>query len=225
MKALLDTDEMVFNGPELGCVLCLTGLPGGNNKLHDRSPYGNTGAITGATWTRLPSGLWVLSFDGIDDYVDVGNPASFDIYQLSIEAWVRPPTAIADNWYNLAYHADRLKLRAADSANQIMYFAIKQNSAWKALSWTYTDATVWYHVVGTFDGVTLRLYVNGVERDTLESAGTVDTPTGIFKVGSKAVGPTAGEQRIGLFRYYNQALIASEILSHFSREKHLFGVW
>jgi len=57
-------DALMFSPPELGCVLYLSGLPNSGSKIHDRSPYGNHGAITGATWQRLPSGLWCLSFDG-----------------------------------------------------------------------------------------------------------------------------------------------------------------
>ena len=55
--------------PPIGCVLDLAGLPEVGNKIYDRSPYGNHGAITGATWKRLPSGLWVLDFDGTDDVI------------------------------------------------------------------------------------------------------------------------------------------------------------
>jgi hypothetical protein len=36
---------------------------------YSTSPAGNNGTITGATWSRLPSGLWVLNMDGSDDIV------------------------------------------------------------------------------------------------------------------------------------------------------------
>ena len=74
MKTLLDRDidELIFDPPELGSVLYLTGLPCGGSKIYDRSPYGNHGTITGATWKRLPSGLWYLDLDALDDYVDCG---------------------------------------------------------------------------------------------------------------------------------------------------------
>src|SRR3990167_5721859 len=35
----------------------------------DRSRYQNHGTITGAVWKQLPSGVWVLSLDGIDDTI------------------------------------------------------------------------------------------------------------------------------------------------------------
>ena len=91
MKTLLDRniDGLVSEPPELGCVLYIPGLPGGNTKIYDRSPYGNHGAITGATWVRLPSGLWCLSFDGSDDYVGCGSGSSLDITgALTMEVWI-----------------------------------------------------------------------------------------------------------------------------------------
>jgi len=48
MKALDDREDLVFSPPELGCVHYLPGLPGGGSKIHDRSPCGNIGTITGA---------------------------------------------------------------------------------------------------------------------------------------------------------------------------------
>lgn len=60
-------------------------------KIYDRSPYGNSGKITRATWVRLPSGLWCLSFCGQDDYVDCRNHSSLDITtSITVEAWGRP---------------------------------------------------------------------------------------------------------------------------------------
>ena len=60
MQGLLERDKIVLNPPALGTVLFLSGLPGSGNRIYDRSPYGRLGVITGATWKRLPSGLWYL---------------------------------------------------------------------------------------------------------------------------------------------------------------------
>ena len=79
MKTLLDKEDLIFNPPQLCCVLCLPGLPGAGSKIYDRSPYGNVGTIVGANWVRLPGGLWCLNFDGADDHVDFGTTPSLDI--------------------------------------------------------------------------------------------------------------------------------------------------
>lgn len=53
-----------------GAVLYMPGLPGYGSKIWDRSQGGNHGTIVGATWERLPSGLWTLRYWG-DDYVNI----------------------------------------------------------------------------------------------------------------------------------------------------------
>ena len=73
--------------PPIGCVLDLPGLPGNGSYSYDRSPYGNHGTIIGAVWKRLPSGLWCLDFDGLDDNVNCGNASAFDITG-SFSAWI-----------------------------------------------------------------------------------------------------------------------------------------
>ncbi len=77
--------------PPANCVLHLTGYPPGGATITDFSGQGNHGTITGATWVRLPSGLWVLSFDG-DDYVGCGNAVNLQITNnLGIEVWFKTP--------------------------------------------------------------------------------------------------------------------------------------
>ena len=95
MKTLVDRDILVFEPPEPGCVLYLPGLPGGGGKIYDKSSYGNHGTITGAAWKRLPTGLWCLSFDGSDDYVNCGNSESLSIPDaITIKAWVKSSSLV-----------------------------------------------------------------------------------------------------------------------------------
>jgi len=39
----------------------------------DRSRYQNHATITGATWIQQANGLWVMSLDGVDDYLNLGS--------------------------------------------------------------------------------------------------------------------------------------------------------
>lgn len=67
--------------------------PGSLSSIYDRAPYGNHGTIYGAVWTRLPSGLWVLDFDGSDDYVNCGAGASMaNIFDGggTVISWINP---------------------------------------------------------------------------------------------------------------------------------------
>lgn len=44
---------------------------------------------------------------------------------------------------------------------------------------------VWYHVVGTYDGSYMRVYVNGVEENNQAQTGSIDTTTNSFRIGAE----------------------------------------
>lgn len=85
--------DVSWRKPDSNCKLLLPGADQLNYgaTIQDRSGNGNNGTITGATWTKMPSGLWGLSFDG-DDFVNCGNNASLQITNnLSFLAWIKTP--------------------------------------------------------------------------------------------------------------------------------------
>lgn len=75
----------------------------------------------------------------------------------------------------------------------------------------------WYHVCGTYDGATMRVYVNGVQTATVARSGTITSSTGLFTVGCDATSATAREAyftgRIEEVRLYNRTLTANEIMT------------
>lgn len=117
-----------------------------------------TGSIHGATFVKSGDG-YCLSFDGVDDYVDCGNPPALSPPQaISLEVWVRPDKVPAGGEPGIAgkaYHNYALT-----------YY--QDGKVW----WYIGDSTVhvnapvspgaWHHVVGTYgtDGV-MNLYVDG----------------------------------------------------------------
>ena len=90
--------SLIFDPPDIGCVLRMSGRPQGGPVIFDDSPYGNHGTIVGATPVRLPSGLWVLNYDG-DDYVDCGafTQGRFTSENFSIGLWFYPTRLQTDD--------------------------------------------------------------------------------------------------------------------------------
>ena len=227
MKTLLDTDEIVFNQPELGCALCLTGLPGGNSRLHDISPYGNTGEITGATWVKTPGGLWCLSFDGIDDCVDCGNDESLNITgSIALELWIKTSTG-----------GSKRVLSKMDAAGtkwaydlQVDYFTVSANGTNTCERFVGTSPadSVWHHLVAVFvPSRSLDIYVDGKLCNgslTGSIPASLQSNDAICYLGRR----TGGDYFTGCLALpciYNRALTALEIRNHFNRGKHMFGVW
>ena len=86
----------------------------------------------------------------------------------------------------------------------------------------------WYHIVGTWDGSTNRLYINGVleDSDTVVVSGTPDS--GILKVGGNhAFGGNNGGYAQGktpIARMYSKKLEINEIKRNFNAQRSRFGV-
>lgn len=207
--------------PPIGCGLDLPGLPGGGNKIYDRSPYGNIGTITGATWVRTPGGLWALNFDGTDDYVDCGDilpsaPRVFEFWMKTTEAGSSgilcfegisryPGFSILSGKWIIIYDDGRTRYR---------FFTLTGNDG------------EWHHFIvycpaGIQDS---KLWVDAQEVSIVSTTGTGDVGFWTsFDIGKNAYG--AISCNIGLVRIYHRALSSLEIQNHYQQEKHLFGVW
>ena len=221
--------DLLFAPPALGTVLSLTGLPGGSNKAHDRSPYGNHGTITGATWVRLPSGLWVLSFDGSDDCVNCGNGSNLDaVGAITLEAWIRPGLNFTTG---VGYQI--LDKRNGGIAPTILWhptrhlliYAGDYVAEGKTAS---LSSGTWYHVVGiAIDGsASNKVYLNAVDDTNTTAVASFVTNTANLVLGATTDGTNWFNGCIALPRIYRgYVLTPFEIQNHFNQEKHLFGVW
>ena len=203
MALMLERDRLIYDPPSLGTVLYLPGLPGGGSKIYDRSPYGNIGTITGATWVRTPDGLWCLSFDG-DDHVDCGSGASL------------ATTGTWECWLNRTDRTDTMYIcDFRDSGGGAGYILLPLNGDTLAYDagTAYVDGSVsdectqavWHHVA-----------VAGI-------VFTAGAPLIIARRGPSAQDWWKGQ--MALVRFHNRLLSALEIQNHYNREKHLFGVW
>ena len=136
---------------------------------HDRSGNGNDGQIKGATWVRNGA-AWALEFDGKDDCVDCGAGKSLDLRkQVSLVAWV---------WAEPRSQAGEPGIVGKKFASYLI-------TQYHEQAWTYISggphnakaalpAGQWHHVASTYDGTTLKLYIDGA----LLTTNTLNLPIG-----------------------------------------------
>jgi hypothetical protein len=129
-----------------------------------------------------------LSFSGTSQ-VQVPNSASLNpTTQVTVEAWINTNSAsttlqgIAGTWNDLTGN-DRTYLLWIQSGKVAFYVSHTGMDFPSVVSTTTIQPNQWYHVAGTFDGTTLRLYVNGVEEASLYSPGPIATNTDPFNIG------------------------------------------
>lgn len=188
---------------------------GSGNVLEDL--VGNAdGAIHGGRWVRLGDG-YALELDGKGDYVDFGNPASLSPEDaITVAAWVYPtrvPSAGEAGVIGKAYH------------NWVITYYQDGRCWWyTGQSGTNTKATVspgaWHHVVGTYDGQSLALYVDGRLADR-RPADTGKIPSGVNCYMGKSDGDvqwTKNAHFAGMLddvSIYNRALTEAEIVEQY----------
>jgi len=183
--------------------------------LQDLSGNGNDGTIHGARWVSSGDGH-ALKFDGVDDYVDCGAGESLDLTgPLTLQLWAMPTAAnrgepgIAGKFFNsyaITYYGDA-------------YFYISSGGN-KASG--PTRVGTWSHLAATFDGGTLRLYVNGLEVEASPTRFPTVNHGGNFYIGcvfGQEGSPDPNLRRTAFFpgliddvRVHSQALSPREIL-------------
>jgi hypothetical protein len=153
---------------------------GGGTTTSDLSGNGNDGTLNLPKWDSGKFGS-ALNFDGVDDYVDCGNPSILDFGtgDFTISAWVKMPSS-TDVYTVFAKGGDdsggvRYTLSMGESNDHGITMLTDDNSdKIRAEGATLVDDGIWHHVVGMREGTTLRTSVDGVYEDginDLPSAG------------------------------------------------------
>jgi hypothetical protein len=181
---------------------------GAGSTLTDVTGKGHTGTIREATWATGHTGR-ALRFDGVNDWVAIDDAPDLRIGGgLTIEAWVNP--AKTDGWRTAV-----MKERAGDLAYAL--YASGQNSPSLYLTTGFARATpalavnTWTHVAATYDGTTIRMFVNGVQRATAAQTNGLVASAGALRLGGNSIW---GEWFAGMLddvRVYDQALTAAQV--------------
>lgn len=194
---LSDLSDVSGNGRNLvnkGAVPFTTGINGGAN--------------TAAQFVASPAQVLYISDTGVND--------PFRIKTGSWGCWFRTAKR-AVNQYIVSKHG-------GTSGNYGWLIAINAaNNGFVQISLSGTDApnisgvsdicdNRWHHMIGTFDGSTLRLYVDGILEASLLASGSMYGTSGVFNIGAwgadggtNASNPTYGP--------VDEAFVTSDVLS------------
>ena len=182
---------------------------GAGTSVGDASPYANDGTIGNAVWT--PSGRYAgaLSFDGTEA-VMVPDAASLDLTDaMTLEAWVNPTDT--GTWHDVIYKGVDSYFLAASAFGQtpIVGGNFPTNDFLSGPSALPTGA--WTHLAATWDGATVRLYVNGSEVSSKPRAGLLATSAEPLEIGWDSDWESHFVGLIDEVRIYNIARSAEEV--------------
>ena len=153
----------------------------GGGTVTDSSGNGNDGTISGSVgW---PSGRYgtALDFDAADEFA-LKDWADFNIADYTIQFWMRADTVSAGwrDMVTIASESGRFHLDQPD--NSIVWYDVDGTGSLD--SNVVPVAGRWYHVTGTHQGNTIKIYVDGAPKST-KTAGA-STGSSQLKVGTEA---------------------------------------
>ena len=205
-------------GGSTGLVAAYNFDAGSGSTLVDISGNNRNGAISGATWVTTGKFGKALSFDGVNDWVTIADTSALDLTtDMTLEAWVYP-TATPTTWSTVLLKEQPgalvYALYAGSPANRpsVQFNVGTSSSGERILSGPAAlPLNTWSHLAGTYDGITLRLYINGVLKSSQVATGIIRTSSNPLRIGGNGVWGEFFKGRIDDVRIYNRALTASAI--------------
>ncbi|MCB9991475.1 MAG: DUF1566 domain-containing protein [Rhodospirillales bacterium] len=191
---------------------------GNNGSMQNGLDAGND-SVTGKIDTAL-------DFDGGDDYINAGNDASLNITgSITLASWVKAGSFPASNAYK------QFIAKGYDGTNSQFQFGFQNDAttgnvprlivgtwdgSYHGILYDYSSTIVtgqWYHITGTFDGATWRLYIDGQLVQSSNDTASIKTSTKSVLIGAHDANGSLKyfDGQLDDVRIYNRPLSASEI--------------
>ena len=164
-----------------------------------------------------------LDFDGSNDYVLIPYDNSFNVTNLTIEAWVYSGNFNQNGFifekgplnqqYSFFFEGDALTFRSKHSGTE--------NSLVVTSSGIPFASNTWHHIAATYDGTTKRIYVDGNQEAQVSRSGTLTTNSTGSIIGAyyNEVFPNYYfNGKIDDVRIWNDTRTASEIQEYMHKE-------
>lgn len=180
-----------------------------------------------ALWTILGTAMnSSLSFSGSSSaYAQIPDaPELNPTTAITLEAWIYPTT-----WRTSIFEGTIIAKEIATGnggyilrcgAGGKLSFAIGIGTGFQELATTTNILTLnqWQHVAGTYDGTTMRIYLNGVEVGNKAQTGPINVSSNPVEIGRNfAYTSRYFTGRIDEARIFNEALDAATILSWYNK--------
>lgn len=131
-----------------------------------------------------------MSFDGTDDFFDVGDNNNLDITgNLTVEAWVKAGavtgiTTITAKWDTASVDERSYRLFLQ---NGTPVFAVSSNGTGETYVYSSSNVSTstWNHIAGVYDGSNIYIFVNGTLYGTVAYSSGINSGAANFTVGAQ----------------------------------------
>ena len=184
---------------------------------YDLTKNGNNGVLTSGPVYNSENG-GNITFDGVDDYVNLGNPNSLDILNFTICTWAKS-TSFSD-YQNIIFKGS-LTGQYGINLESSGRWSIQPNNTFPG--WfinDYLELNTWYFFCGTYDGTKITAYRDGVQKAQYSSPQS--NYGSVVTVGADIYNNRYFNGKISSVQIYNRPLTSSEILQNYNSTKSRF---
>ncbi|HKO37470.1 MAG TPA: LamG domain-containing protein, partial [Solirubrobacterales bacterium] len=182
----------------------------------------NDGVVEGAEWFEKGKYGKALLFDGPETCVTVPHHDDLQLSEeMTVEAWVKPsslsdqPILYKSAWGNLGYALGISFFNYAKPEGLIGEGVGKYEDV---VSPNPVEKNVWRHLAFSYDGATMRLYVNGQLVASQAQSTPPPTGEGPLAIGCNPLYPEDFDGLIDEVRIYNRALSIGEVNADAAKE-------
>lgn len=178
--------------------------------------YGSPGLGASSLLAAPGETSTAVSFDGVNDTVTTPfTNTTSQLAAFSIEAWVKRNGAPSATQQIAGGNGIYLELLPSATAATVTFW---NGTAYQTVS---TSKTVVdnkaHHLVGSWDGVLLRIYLDGVLSNSVAPVGTPVAGTAAFSIGNFVSGTSWFGGTIDEVAFYRTALTPTRVKAHYDR--------
>lgn len=206
---------------------------GNNESLFDNSLNKNSVTVLNGVGSNRVIGMEAnegISFDGIDDNINLGDASKF-LYNgvTTINVWVK--SSVLGSYRKILFTGDagtnniRGLYFSLGPAPYYVYFGVTTDNGQNSAN-AYPvniELNKWVNICGTFDGLNIKLYINGELVGTQPLTGSIDN-RGIGRISGYDNNAESWSGLIGNFQAYDRALSVNEVKQNYNALKGRYGV-
>ena len=179
--------------------------------------------VTATSLTYASDGSF--SFNGTSDGINVSSNSVLNVgNNITVNAWFFVNSSTYQPIVSKVLSDGSLGWEIANSSGTFRTTLRPTNTQINLSAGTLTIGN-WYMGTMTFDGVTARLYINGVQTGSTSTGGPVTlNSTQPLQIGTRGIGPNWYNGNIPQVSLYNRALSAEEVQQNFNALKGRYGL-
>jgi hypothetical protein len=174
-----------------------------------------------------------ISFDGTNDYADLGNVLFNSATTVTLDIWVNIPSMVVNKYImSKGSAADGISTfflttgpGPSGGGSSYVRFAMGNQSGTTSSVIEYSSLVwgQWYNFTFTYNGTTITGYRNASTPQTSSLSGNLYTTTSPINLASDKYG-NVGAANIASFKIYNRVLSSTEVLQNYNAVKGRFGL-